>query len=541
MNVIAAVKNYIGKMIDESGPGMKVLLMDKETTSIVSTVFAQSEILQREVFLFERLDGPARREAMRHLKCITFIRPTKENVELLCQELRNPKYGFYYISFSNIVSKEDIKTLAFADEQEVVREVQEYYGDYISVSHHLFSLNIQNCSQGLHWMQQHLIRSAQGLTALLLSLKKNPVIRYQGSSEMARKLAEHVRHIITKETWLFDFRRSEVAPLLLILDRRLDPITPLLNQWTYQAMVHELLTIRNNRVSLADVPGISKELQEVVLSAEHDEFYATNLYSNFGEIGMTIKALMEEYQKKAQNHQQLDTIADMKAFVENYPQFKKMTGTVTKHVVVVGELSRLVKEHDLLAKIRELLNKGNLRALDAARLVMLYALRYEKHSNNDIVGLINTLKAKGVPENLLVWAVLEYRTPVQQQSEKSLSAGEISKRFFKTLKEVENIYSQHQPMLVEIIEEVLRGRLKDVSFPYLVPGTLISGRPQDVIVFVVGGTTYEEALAVHQFNHNNPTMRVVLGGTMVHNTTSFLEEVTSAMQGIIKKGRRLIN
>ena len=64
---------------------------------------------------------------------------------------------------------------------------------------------------------------------------------------------------------------------------------------------------------------------------------------------MTIKALMEEYQKKAQNHQQLDTIADMKAFVENYPQFKKMTGTVTKHVVVVGELSRLVKEHDLLA------------------------------------------------------------------------------------------------------------------------------------------------------------------------------------------------
>ena len=39
-------------------------------------------------------------------------------------------------------------------------------------------------------------------------------------------------------------------------------------------MVHELLGINNNRVSLANVPGISKELQEVVLSAEHDEFYA---------------------------------------------------------------------------------------------------------------------------------------------------------------------------------------------------------------------------------------------------------------------------
>ena len=39
-------------------------------------------------------------------------------------------------------------------------------------------------------------------------------------------------------------------------------------------MVHEILGIHNNRVSLAKVPGVSKELQEVVLSAEHDEFYA---------------------------------------------------------------------------------------------------------------------------------------------------------------------------------------------------------------------------------------------------------------------------
>lgn len=39
-------------------------------------------------------------------------------------------------------------------------------------------------------------------------------------------------------------------------------------------MVHELLTITNNRVNLSHIPGISKELQEVVLSSEHDEFYA---------------------------------------------------------------------------------------------------------------------------------------------------------------------------------------------------------------------------------------------------------------------------
>ncbi len=38
-------------------------------------------------------------------------------------------------------------------------------------------------------------------------------------------------------------------------------MTPLLSQWTYQAMVHELLGINNNRVSLAGTPGITKDLQ----------------------------------------------------------------------------------------------------------------------------------------------------------------------------------------------------------------------------------------------------------------------------------------
>lgn len=84
---------------------------------------------------------------------------------------------------------------------------------------------------------------------------------------------------------------------------------------------------------------------------------------------------MEDFQKKKPKGQQkLESISDMKvrhtetgetggcwcrrlthtfslslqAFVENYPQFKKMSGTVSKHVTVVGELSRLVSERRLM-------------------------------------------------------------------------------------------------------------------------------------------------------------------------------------------------
>uniref|UniRef100_A0A672FJE8 Vacuolar protein sorting-associated protein 45 n=1 Tax=Salarias fasciatus TaxID=181472 RepID=A0A672FJE8_SALFA len=421
MNVTLAVKQYISKMIENSGPGMKVLLMDKETTSIVSVVYTQSEILQKEVYLFERIDSQ-NRDSMKHLKAICFLRPSKENVEHLIQELRRPKYSVYFIYFSNVISKSEIKALAEADEQEVVAEVQQ---------------------------------------------------------------------IITKEYELFDFRKTEVPPLLLILDRSDDAITPLLNQWTYQAMVHELLGLNNNRIDLSRVPGISKDLREVVLSAENDEFYANNLYLNFGEIGTNIKNLMEDFQKKKPKGQQkLESISDMKAFVDNYPQFKKMSGTVSKHVTVVGELSRLVAERQLMEvseveqelacqndhssaqqSVRRLLQNPRLSELDAVRLVMLYALRYERHSSSVLPSLMDELSRRGVSERhrRMVQAVVEYGGKRVRGSDliTPTDAVAITKQFFKGLKGVENVYTQHQPLLHDTLDQLIKGRLKDSQFPYL--------------------------------------------------------------------------
>jgi vacuolar protein sorting-associated protein 45 len=65
------------------------------------------------------------------------------------------------------------------------------------------------------------------------------------------------------EESLFNFRGTQVPPLLLIVDRRNDPVTPLLTQWSYQAMVHELLGIHNGRVNLSMVPDLRPELKVV--------------------------------------------------------------------------------------------------------------------------------------------------------------------------------------------------------------------------------------------------------------------------------------
>ena len=74
-DVVAVVQAYILKAIEEAGPGMKVMLLDSETTPILSLAFAQSALMRQEVFLFERLQNQPSQEDMRHLKCIAILRP----------------------------------------------------------------------------------------------------------------------------------------------------------------------------------------------------------------------------------------------------------------------------------------------------------------------------------------------------------------------------------------------------------------------------------------------------------------------------------
>lgn len=365
---------------------------------------------------------------------------------------------------------------------------------------------------------------------------------------------------MNKESALFSFRPPENGippPLLLILDRRDDPITPLLSQWTYQAMVHQLLYIRNNRVDLSAVPGVPSELKEVVLSAEQDDFYSKNLYSNYGEIAVTIRDLIESFQKRAKEQKKIETIADMKNFVESYPQFKKMSGTVNKHLVVISELSMQIGKKSLLElseleqdmacradhsaqlqKVKKLVAEDRINVEDALRLILIYAMRYERHANCGTVGLLNALKGRSGRTHL-VPKMLEYisqnaRTDLFNSAK--IDAVKLTRNLIKGLKGVENVYTQHVCVLKELLEEIFKGRSIDQQYPFISSEVPYRRPPTEVIVFIIGGATYEEAFAVHQLNQMG--CKVILGGTTIHNSESFLEEVVAATNGVPFKHSR---
>ncbi|KAF2024432.1 vacuolar protein sorting-associated protein 45 [Setomelanomma holmii] len=572
MDIVQAVSGYITKMVsvgDSAATGttaakMKILLLDNETVSIVSTATTQSALLTHEVYLTDRLDNQ-KREKMRHLRCLCFVRPSPESIQSLIEELREPKYGEYNIYFSNIIKKSSLERLAEADDHEVVRAVQEYFADFLVINPDLMSLNLSFPNHRVwstspdSWNQDSLQRSTEAVMALLLALEKKPLIRYQKNSLLVKKLVTEVRYHMTQEDQLFDFRKTDTPPILLIVDRRDDPVTPLLTQWTYQAMVHELLGITNGRVDLRDVPDIRPELKEIVLSQDQDPFFKKNMYLNFGDLGQNAKEYVEQFASKQQGSQKLDSIADMKRFIEDFPEFRKLSGNVTKHVTLVGELSRRVGEESLLdiseleqslactdnhsndvKALQKIIQDPKVPANNKLRLVAIYALRYSKTSSNSTAMLLDLLTVTGGLSRHrinLIAKLLTYHDSLQATT----AAGGVPDLFqpgsffggardrLKGLKGVENVYTQHAPRLETTLQDMIKGRLSQQIYPFVEGGGSTKDKPQDIIVFMVGGTTYEEAKMVAQVNASSPGIRVVLGGTTLHNSTSFLEEVEDAV------------
>lgn len=185
-------------------------------------------------------------------------------------------------------------------------------------------------------------------------------------------------------------------------------------------MVHELLGITNGRVDMSQSSDIRQELKEIVLSADGDPFYKKNMFLNLGDLGANIKSYVEEYQSKTKSNMKIESIAEMKRFVEEYPEFRKLSGNVSKHVALVGELSKVVDRNQLLevgeleqnlacadqhsvdfTTLQTIIGKPNVPALNKVKLVILYALRYEKSPSNNLSALMEMMAKHGVDQTLL--------------------------------------------------------------------------------------------------------------------------------------------
>eukprot|EP00518_Triparma_eleuthera_P004059 CAMPEP_0182463604 /NCGR_PEP_ID=MMETSP1319-20130603/7751_1 /TAXON_ID=172717 /ORGANISM="Bolidomonas pacifica, Strain RCC208" /LENGTH=591 /DNA_ID=CAMNT_0024663171 /DNA_START=336 /DNA_END=2106 /DNA_ORIENTATION=- len=591
-------------MLSSTGGGMKTLLLDPSCTSALSQTLSQTTANDSELYLISQLGKKV--PAVGGMKAIIFCRPTPKNIDLIKREISPsnnkqhntyndangypsssqtplssddvpkpnegllPTFQEYHIFFSNVLKSADLQQLAAADSNSLIRQVQEFPMDYVPINESLFTLNLPNsipASQAWGTARERsyapvMEREVEGVLSFLLSQRRalSKVI-YPSHSPYAKHLSEQVVQRSQADDF-FHFRSRPTT--LLVLDRLDDPVTPLLSQWTYQAMCHELLGLNDARLLLKGAPNVSKDLEEVVLNPETDTFYRDNRFSNFGELGENIRTLLESYQAEQKRNANITTIADMQTFMERYPAFRAQSHSVSKHVAVMTELARLVDqcalmdvsafEQDLacadshsehLRGLVERLSGAGVKAPDKLRLGLLYALRYEATGN---VPMVKGHMSQGgvTPDKVsLVDSLLRYAGSA------SRGKGLYGKRDFfgkiqsavQGIQGVQNVYSQHVPLARELVDQAFKNKLPAHYASAMdrgqgqqqqqQHGSSPSSDCRDLIVYIVGGCTYEEAKAVEDFNAQGKAkgVRVVLGGPTVHNSTAFLDEVKGLLEG----------
>jgi len=574
MDVRASIADYARRLV--ALDGVKALLLDDHTSRVLSVVTSQSWLLERDVLLIEKLHSPSE-HTHDDLHAVVFVRPSPQNVLLLRKELRSPRFASYSLVFSNVLRRTLIEELADADEHERVSSVQELYADFFALAPHLVSYGVAPCldamrGAGAALHNPHFERTVDGIVSTLLALKLRPVVRYQRTSSLCRNLADRVSVRMDQEAALFGFGIRERAPLLLVLDRREDPLTPLLNQWTYEAMAHELVGLRDNRVDLRGAPNV-------------------NRYQNFGALGDNLKNLVEEFRKTSDSKRKMESIQDMIELVGDFPQLRRESRGVSRHVALAGELSRIVGgtrlldvsqlEQDLacreaetehITEIDALIRSPKVSASDKLRVVLLYALRYENSKTKGLGQMKAALQKNGIPPEgvALIDAIKLYGGSRQRASDIFSNRSFLAKAtnsMRRGIGTVENVYTQHEPLLMTTLDSLLRGRLRTDDMPatgerqvddisqsssflsvsgqgstsaisYVVP-------PQEIVVVMAGGATYAESRGVASINggkhvplppENSASAsarsalrqlgaRIVLCGSTVHNSTSFAVEI----------------
>lgn len=558
MHLIEPIRICVDDIIRATGSGMKAMVLDEFTTSVIGSAYGRSEMLLREVYLFEYIDSMFEStERLNNLKCILILRPTKENVQLLCEELNHPHYRTYYLYFTGRVGSVLIKKLAEADEREVLRTIKEIPMDFSPVNPFTFHLKLVNKTFDLrtnNWSPDGLKRSCDGLVSLLIALQLNPLIRYQTQSALCKSLAEKVSNAIKSE-YIANKTWKNVAPfdphgLLIIMDRRCDLVTPIIHSWSYYPMIHNELNITNNRINLENVPNRQpKDPREMILSIENDQFFKDNYYKNFGELGPTLLGSVENLKLQTKSQHQVETLADMKRFIDEYPETKRHASDLHNHVFLMSEIGRIVNDYSLMLvseceqelachttshneivkKTSEIICSSKVRSEDALRLVCLDSICNPDRSSSNLVKLLKTRVDISTEDVDFVKKLRQFRLS-KPQNPVDATVQRVAQKIVQGVKGVENTLTQFCPSLHDIIGDLRRGnKLKETDFAF-VGQRYRDEPPKKIVVYIVGGVTYEEALVVDQFNRlERDSCKIIIGGSSIHNFKSFKDEVHQAV------------
>eukprot|EP00933_Yihiella_yeosuensis_P028601 TRINITY_DN22440_c0_g1_i1.p1 TRINITY_DN22440_c0_g1~~TRINITY_DN22440_c0_g1_i1.p1 ORF type:complete len:655 (+),score=137.53 TRINITY_DN22440_c0_g1_i1:134-2098(+) len=308
----------------------KVLIYDKFCQEIVAPLLKVGGLRNHGVTVHWNI--ATERSPVADTPAVYFVEPTEANIKKISEDLANGLYENCYVNFASAVPRQLLEELAKGalegSAAQKVAGVFDRYVSFVSLGPQLFTLNLPAAYSTIHSpsiadniIQAYIERIVDGLLSVIITMQVLPVIRCpanEAAEMVARRLEERIRELMNRggsaAAELFssaavgsgaprggDAAASSQRPLLCILDRDVDLVTMIGHTWTYQAMAHDVLGMRLNRLTVP-VDATGDEAAPPKAKSydvdEGDTFWAAHAGEPFPQVATAVHESIEEFERK---------------------------------------------------------------------------------------------------------------------------------------------------------------------------------------------------------------------------------------------------
>lgn len=586
----------------------KVLVYDKFCQEVVSLLLKVGGLRNHGVTL--HLNINSERLPVADVPAVYFVEPTEQNIQKIVEDLSKNLYESCYVNFASAVPRpllEDLANNAFqTGGAQKVAGVFDRYISFVSLSPTLFSLNLPAAYMTLHStqleemvMRQYIERIVDGLLSIVATMRVLPVIRCppgEAAQMIAERLEERIRELLNRSggvaAELFAAARTgaEVPggsrPLLIILDRDIDLVTMLSHTWTYQAMVHDVLGMRLNKMQVpveSDDASAPPKARSYDVD-DQDSFWTAHAGDQFPEVLNAVPKAIEEFEKKRAEmantggEDGAQALAPgLAAAINALPEMTEKKRSIDMHTNIAHALVAEVKARELdryyeledqlpsqslgtsISQLEQLLNasqKGTLA--DKLRAIMILVLTKPSVSQQQLQGLVDAYENTGGDAAGVRY--LQYLQSIRNMAMPSTTStvttggatgtlagafGGLADRFMATgdallaagMSGIKNIVASKKELatcqIVEALMEQKQGGVTE-NYLYLDPKAP-PARGADVprirapfkraMTFVVGGGNYVEHQSLQDWAQNSGR-QVTYGSTDIVSPVQFVDELS---------------
>lgn len=563
----------------------KIIVLDKDTVRIVDAVCMMNELLDTGAFLVETINK--KRQPYPGMQAIYFLAPSAESAQLLGQDFSGnaPLYREAFLFFTTEMPQDKFDAIARSPAGAYVRAFQELYIDFVAFESRSFHLSLGECLP-LFFARESISayeQTAAKIVSACVSMNLLPTIRYRKSDldktspKLALLVQEQMERFLGRNP---DFRRSANASgELLIVDRTIDLMAPLLHEFTYQAMVQDLLDIKeDNRYDYHYTAAGSEAVRTVALD-ENDSLWVALRHTHIAECSQLIitrfnqfihdnKAAMKSSSKQ-QTQSGVSNLGELRDVMGSLGEFQELKAQYSLHLTVAQECMNIFEtkqlvdvaglEQDLATGLdssgdpamkgiwnrvlQTLQGNGNLSSADRARLLMLYFLT-SPASEAEREGIIGKFSLDA-PD-------------LQAIRNLSLLSRDIPRAGIRVAKkkDVEDApfdVSRYTPEVKRVFKDAIAGTIPTDQFPAVKPGgggaatasakaapvslrargeepaaqpTAQKTADRPVMLFIIGGATYSEVRSAYEASAASKR-DCFLGSTHIIRPADFLRDLAT--------------